>query len=115
MSFMEAMIPMDLIPEAVLEETCQRLKVLTHPQRLRLCELMLAGEAPVGKLAEQMDLRPNVVSQHLNQLRARGIVAPRREGRTVFYRVCHPSAGWLLTCIRRNIPRITAQPQLVAD
>lgn len=113
--FMQTLTPVDLIPETVLEETCQRLKVLVHPHRLRLCELLLAGESPVGVLAERMGLRPNVVSQHLNQLRAHGIVAPRRDGRAVFYRVCHPSAGWLLACIRRNMPKITAQTMLVAD
>ena len=87
-----------------LDAACQILRALMHPVRLRLCELLLRGDCTVGDLATALDLKPNVVSQHLNLLRAFGIVTPRRLGRTVHYVVTHPGPGWLLECIRRHGP-----------
>lgn len=92
-----------LIPDEKLEQAASLLRVLTHPHRLRMCELLLDAELSVGDIAAHMGLRHNVVSQHLNHLRICGIVAPRRDGRTVYYRVVHPGPGWLLDCIRRHM------------
>lgn len=78
------------------------LRILTHPDRLRICERLLAAPCAVGLLARELRLRQSVVSQHLNQLRAYEIVAARRVGRTVEYQVVHPGPAWLLECIRRN-------------
>ena len=97
------------IPEAFLQQAAQTLRALTHPQRLRICELLLLRDCAVGDLARTLGLRPNVVSQHLTHLRAYGIVAPQRAGRSVHYRVVHPGAGWLLACIRRALAEPTAR------
>ncbi|MBK9119824.1 MAG: winged helix-turn-helix transcriptional regulator [Phycisphaerales bacterium] len=90
------------IPPARLAAAAHLLRVLTHPDRLRICELLLHKRASVGELALHMQRKQNVVSQHLNQMRAYGIVAPERAGRTVYYRVTHPGPSWLLACIRAH-------------
>jgi DNA-binding transcriptional ArsR family regulator len=87
----------------VLEQATQTLRVLTHPHRLQICEELLNSEQSVGHLAQVLGLRPNVVSQHLNHLRAHRIVAPRRAGRAVYYEVVHPGPAWLLACIRNHM------------
>ncbi|MFH1748175.1 MAG: metalloregulator ArsR/SmtB family transcription factor [Planctomycetota bacterium] len=81
------------------------LRVLTHAHRLRICELLLHGSFSVGAVAEKLDLRQSVVSQHLNMLRAHGIVRPERAGRQVYYRVIHPAAGWLLGCVQQHVDK----------
>jgi DNA-binding transcriptional ArsR family regulator len=91
-----------LLPLARLEQAAQLLRVLTHPQRLRMCELLLQRDRSVGELALLMELKHNAVSQHLNHLRAYGIVAAQRTGREVYYRVVHPGPSWLLGCIRQH-------------
>jgi DNA-binding transcriptional ArsR family regulator len=93
-----------MIPMPRLEAAAATLRLLAHPHRLALCERMLAMPQSVGALATALGLRHNVVSQHLNILRAYGIVAARRQGRSVVYRVVHPGPGWLLECIRRHMP-----------
>jgi len=75
------------------------LKVLTHADRLAICQHLLEKEHSVGGLCTLLSLKQNVVSQHLSHLRARSIVSSRREGKTVFYSVTHPAPGWLLSCI----------------
>ncbi|MBN2448166.1 MAG: winged helix-turn-helix transcriptional regulator [Phycisphaerae bacterium] len=93
----------ELIPEHHLRRVCETLRALTHPDRLRICELLLRGDCCVGELAREIALKPNVVSQHLNHLKAYGIVRPQRDGRVVYYHVVSPAAGWLLGCIRKHM------------
>lgn len=79
-------------------------KVLASDTRLRLVHaLVRAEELCVSDLAEQVGMRPQAVSNQLQRLVDRGIVAARREGNRICYRVedpCIPSLldhGWCLT------------------
>ena len=51
-----------------------------------LCSL-LQGELPVGALGRRLALTPSNLSRHLASLRAQGLVATRRQGPVVFYRI----------------------------
>jgi predicted transcriptional regulator len=56
-------------------------KVLGNDTRLRLLHaLHRDGEVPVGELAEQVQMRPQAVSNQLQRLANRGIVSTRRDG-----------------------------------
>ncbi len=85
-----------------LERVSGTLRVLAHPVRLKLVELLMAGEVPVHELAEAIDLAPAAVSQHLNLMKAHGVLTSRREGRLVLYRVVAPEAVTVLGCIRKH-------------
>lgn len=87
---------------AVLEQAAAVLKVLAHPHRLKMVELLSRRRYSVGELAEQLQLAPNAVSQHLNQMKDRGILSVEREGRTAYYRVTNPNAGNVIRCIREH-------------
>ncbi|MBC6458597.1 ArsR/SmtB family transcription factor [Actinomadura sp. HBU206391] len=66
-------------------------KVLGNDTRLRLLHaLHRDGEVPVGELAEQVGMRPQAVSNQLQRLGDRGIVAARREGNRIFYSIADP-------------------------
>ena len=90
------------VPEAVFTEVAPVLRVLGHPDRLRIIDVLTRREMPVVELADLLKLAPNAVSQHLNMMLARGIVRRSRRGRRVFYEVIHPAAKSLLQCLRRN-------------
>jgi ArsR family transcriptional regulator, virulence genes transcriptional regulator len=60
---------------------------LAHPQRLMLVCQLLAGECAVGALAQAVGLRQPTTSQHLAQLKADGIVVPRRAGQIIYYKL----------------------------
>lgn len=63
------------------------LRVLANEDRiLLLCELT-RGEACVSELEERLGIRQPTLSQQLGILRAEKIVATRREGRNIFYRI----------------------------
>ncbi len=72
-------------------------KVLASDSRLRLLHaLERAGELCVSELAEQVRMRPQAVSNQLQRLLDRRILACRREGNNVFYRIADPCVTSLL-------------------
>jgi ArsR family transcriptional regulator len=78
------------IDDSLYERRARICQVLADPKRLRLIEALRDGERSVGELAEALDVAYPNVSQHLNVMREAGIVATRREGATVFYRLAYP-------------------------
>ena len=65
-------------------------RALGDPKRLCVLESLAGGEASVGELASRVSCQVPNMSQHLSVLRGAGIVASRREGSTVFYRLIDP-------------------------
>lgn len=90
------------IPLEVYEEAARVLRVLAHPHRLKIVELLLARRHTVGELAERLDLPANAVSQHLSGMRAHGILDVERDGRAAHYRVVNPNATNVIRCIRKH-------------
>ena len=71
-------------------------RVLGHPARVRLLQLLRAGELTVGALQEALELDSSGTSQHLTALRKQGLVESRKEGTSVYYRVKDPRTLELL-------------------
>jgi len=65
-------------------------RVLTDPKRLLILDALRHGERSVGELADELGCTLPNTSQHLAQLRSAGLVAGRREGTTVHYRLAEP-------------------------
>src|SRR5436309_16051731 len=76
-------------------------KALAHPLRIRILEILRAGERSVQELQTRLDLDQSTVSQQLAVLRAKNIVAARKEGTTVRYEIRDPLVGDLLDVARR--------------
>ena len=58
-----------------------------------------SGELSVGQIVDRVGISQSALSQHLAKLREEGLVATRKEAQTVFYRVCDPKAGQVLTLL----------------
>lgn len=65
-------------------------RALADAKRLCVVERLADGERSVSDLSRDIGCQVPNMSQHLAVLRAAGIVASRREGSTVFYRLAHP-------------------------
>jgi DNA-binding transcriptional ArsR family regulator len=85
-----------------LERVGDCLRALAHADRLRLVAILLHEELSVGELAEQVDLAQPVVSGHLRILQSRGMLACRRDGHRIYYRVSTPALSDICTCIRTH-------------
>ncbi|WP_170790441.1 ArsR/SmtB family transcription factor [Ruegeria lacuscaerulensis] len=63
------------------------LKAISHEGRLMILCHLVSGEKSVTELEELLSARQAAVSQQLSRLRLEGLVAPRREGKAIFYRL----------------------------
>jgi ArsR family transcriptional regulator len=88
------------IDPAVLARAADIIKLLGHPERLKIVEVLERGEASVSEIRDAVDLPQAIVSQHLARLRGANVVAARRDGVHVLYRVIEPKVHHVLTCIR---------------
>ena len=79
-----------------VEPAARLLKLLASEQRLLLLCRLMEGETSVSDLAEHAALAQSATSQHLAKMRAEGLVATRREGQTIYYRLADPNAAHIL-------------------
>ncbi len=91
-----------LIDLSRLAQAAECLKILAHPHRLRMVEMLLASRYSVGELAEACGIPSNIASGHLRLMQRCGLLAPERDGRNVFYRITDPCVGKLMKCIRER-------------
>ena len=63
------------------------LKAISHEGRLMILCHLVTGEKSVTELEELLSARQAAVSQQLSRLRLEGLVVPRREGKTIYYRL----------------------------
>jgi DNA-binding transcriptional ArsR family regulator len=82
-----------------LTEAAECLRVLAHPHRLRMIQMLLAGDHTVGELAEACDVPSAMASEHLRLMQRCGFLSSRKEGRKVFYEVAEPHLQSIMSCI----------------
>lgn len=74
-------------------------QALADPSRRGIFESLTTGEAAVKDLTARFEISQPAVSQHLAVLKEAGLVAGRREGRNVYYRVepggLRPLVSWI--------------------
>ncbi len=73
--------------KARIEEASSFLRSLASRHRLLVLCSLVGGEQSSGDLAASIGLSPSNLSQHLAVLRKERLVATRREGSTVYYRI----------------------------
>lgn len=72
---------------------------MANPRRLLVLCKLVEGEMSVNALAEAVGLSQSALSQHLAKLRQKGLVATRREGQTIYYRVAGDEVGAILSTL----------------
>ncbi|UOA19101.1 Biofilm growth-associated repressor [Sulfitobacter indolifex] len=63
------------------------LKAISHEGRLMILCHLVSGEKSVSELEALLATRQAAVSQQLSRLRLEGLVTPRRDGKTIYYRL----------------------------
>jgi ArsR family transcriptional regulator len=88
------------IDPGALGKAADVIKVVGHPDRLRILEFLEEEEKAVGEIQEILDLPQAIVSQHLAKMRGCNIVESRRDGIHVYYHIIEPKVRHILDCIR---------------
>lgn len=91
----------EMIDQGRIERAAEVLKSVAHPVRLRIVELLEDGEKSVKELKELLGVTQPLTSQHLTQMRVRGVLGSRREGAQVYYSIANRDVVRVINCIRR--------------
>ncbi|MBI3541873.1 MAG: helix-turn-helix transcriptional regulator [Deltaproteobacteria bacterium] len=69
------------------ENAAKMLRALAHPQRLQILCHLSEDELAVSELERRCGASQSAVSQFLARMKAEGLVASRRDGNFVYYRI----------------------------
>ncbi len=97
----ESASPVALQHQPIYRLKADFFKLLGHPARVRILELLRDGERTVGDLQAELDLDSGGTSQHLTAMRKQGILDSRRAGTNVYYSVRDPRTIQLLDTARQ--------------
>lgn len=90
--------------EANAAVIARTMKLFANELRLRvLWRLAWAGgELPVGTIAANLGIGQSALSQHLAKLRKNGVIAARRVGHEIFYRITDTKAAALMIALQEG-------------
>lgn len=92
-----------MIQRDVYEQRAAVFKALGHPARLRMVQALSEGERCVCELTEMADMDMSTVSKHLSVLRQAGVVASRKQGTSVHYRLVLTCVPVFLDCVDSHL------------
>lgn len=81
---------------AAADVAADYLKALASAPRLRILCALMEGERMVSEIVAAVGASDSAVSQHLSVLRREGVVAARRQGQTIRYRLARGPARRIL-------------------
>lgn len=88
------------MPESLQAFKADFFRALGHPLRIRILELLGAGDRSVQELQQLLEAEQPVVSQQLSILRSKGVVTTRKIGTAVHYALSDPLVTKLLAVAR---------------
>ncbi|MEN7550313.1 metalloregulator ArsR/SmtB family transcription factor [Rapidithrix thailandica] len=83
-----------------LEKAAFILKTIAHPVRLRIIGLLNDHEQlSVSELCEKLDCEQSLTSHHLSNMKLKGLLSARREGKNIYYSLKEKQVTSILTCL----------------
>ena len=102
------------LPEDLAELIARRFRALSEPMRVRILDLLRDGELSVNELTEQLGASQQNVSKHLVLLVDAGMLARRKDGNRVYYRIADEGVFALCEQICGSLQaQLTALAELV--
>jgi ArsR family transcriptional regulator len=90
-------------------------KILGHPVRLLILDLLRDREQTVSELQQALRIEASSVSQQLSVMRTHQLVATRKSGTSVFYRIQDPIVLELLDIARKMFENQVAAMTSILD
>ncbi|WEB46097.1 metalloregulator ArsR/SmtB family transcription factor [Streptomyces yunnanensis] len=103
------------MPVPLYEAKAEFFRMLGHPVRIRVLELLQDGPKPVRDLLAAVEIEPSNLAQQLAVLRRSGIVTASRTGSTVVYELAGGDVAELLAAARRILSDLLVVRQDVLD
>lgn len=90
-----------------LQHAADVLKTVAHPVRLQIIDLLEQGEMTVSELCQCLGTQQPYTSQQLNLMKAKGVLASRRNGNQMHYAIANPSVIKVIHCVRQQQCTVT--------
>ncbi|MFE2282970.1 ArsR/SmtB family transcription factor [Streptomyces sp. NPDC059443] len=104
------------MPVPLYQAKAEFFRMLGHPVRIRVLELLQDGPMPVRELLAAIEVEPSALSQQLAVLRRSGIVTSVRDGSTVVYELAGGDVAQLMRAARRILTEVlTGQSELLEE
>ncbi|GAA3640058.1 DNA-binding transcriptional ArsR family regulator [Lentzea atacamensis] len=94
------------MPVPLYQAKAEFFRMLGHPVRIRVLELLQDGPKAVRELLAEIEVEPSSLSAQLAVLRRSGIVTATREGSTVVYALAGADVADLLRAARRILTEL---------
>jgi len=101
-SKLPAQATVELMPLEDLARAAECMKVLAHPVRLRIVEILMQGRFAVSEVAAMCKVAPARACEHLRLMKGHGMLDAERRGQHVYYRIASPQLPSLLDCVRKH-------------
>ena len=83
-----------------LEKVAFILKTIAHPSRIAVIDMLKNGEElSVGEICIRLGLEQSLTSHHLSNMKLKGILGSRREGRSIFYSLKLKEVTGVIKCV----------------
>jgi ArsR family transcriptional regulator len=93
------------IAEDGLAHLAAQFRILAEPSRLAILYcLMEGGEMSVGRVVAATGRNQTTISKHLKLMAEAGLLARRKEGLQVFYRLENPLWAQVCSLVRKSLP-----------
>ena len=94
---------LDFLDIHALSEAAECLRILAHPNRLQIVQMLLTGKKySVGDIAVACELTQPTTSDHLRLMQRCGFLDSVRDGRTVYYSISEPHLKDIMSCIQKR-------------
>jgi DNA-binding transcriptional ArsR family regulator len=90
------------LTSAAFEQAAECLKILAHPHRLRIVQMLLERDHTVGELAEACEIAHHMASEHLRLMQRCGFLDSRKDGQRRYYRVIEPQLANIIHCVEQR-------------
>lgn len=85
-----------------LRQAAECLKVLAHPHRLRMVQMLLHDRYTVGELAEACKIQSHMASEHLRLMQHCGLLSNQKDGRKNYYKIAELHLKGIMDCIEKR-------------
>ncbi len=90
-----------LTPTA-FQQAAECLKILAHPHRLKIVQMLLEREYTVGELAEECEIAHHMASEHLRLMQRCGFLDHTKDGQRRYYRVIESQLANIIHCVEQR-------------
>nr|WSX48667.1 metalloregulator ArsR/SmtB family transcription factor [Streptomyces sp. NBC_00974] len=103
------------MPVPLYQAKAEFFRMLGHPVRIRVLELLQDGPMPVRDLLAAIEIEPSALSQQLAVLRRSGIVTSVRDGSTVVYEPAGGDVAQLMLAARRILTEVLSGQSVLLE